>query len=354
MRTVNFPGAALVLGCLLLAGCASAPTEGPPSIPDGETAAETAIGPVPLLSIGCEELIELTAVQEALGSVEPGTDPVRVPGGSWALSQLGIAQAGALECYWGDDAAPQGEYARYLIVTVLPGAAQAWQAQQSELASWSQPFAGHGDAGFADCDGSANYRSCTYDVLVGANWLHAEVMNLDALEDAAPIIRILTDSVAAADPVEATWSATTILPTACGDWLTAEEINTALGMEGIAERDYPLSMPIILNEGLSGGLACSWSNSYSSVQAMPVGAAALPDAEWAWDAAWAKPRPDRNPATPLGGIGDQAYSGCATDENVCFVDVLSNGTWITVHGNKEAGIDGLTQIAALALANLGG
>jgi hypothetical protein len=350
-RTVTVSSAAVVLGCLLLAGCAAAPTDGV-TAPDGGSTTVAAAGPVPLLSIDCDELIELSVVEEALGAVQPGTDPVRVPGGSWALSQVGITQAGALDCYWGDDAAPQGDSPRYLIVTVLPGAAQAWEAQQAELAFWSQPFGGHGVAGFADCDGSANYRSCKYDVLVGTTWLHAEVMNLDALEDAAPVIRGLTDSVAAADPVNDSWSETTTLPTSCADWLTAAEINGTLGMEGIAERDYPLSMPIILNEGLSAGIACSWSNSYSSVQAMPIQVAALPDAEWAWNAAWAKPRPVRNPAASLNGIGDQAYSGCATDQSVCFVDVLSNGIWISVSGNKEAGIDGLKQIAALALGKL--
>ena len=351
-RTVTVSSATVVLGCLLLAGCATEPTDGEPA-PDGEPATAAATGPVPLLSIGCDELIELSVVEEALGSVQPGTDPVRIPGGSWALSQVGLTQAGALDCYWGDDAAPQGDSPRYLIVTVLPGAAQAWEAQQAELSFWSQPFAGHGDAGFADCDGSANYRSCKYDVLVGTTWLHAEVMNLDALEDAAPVIRALTDSVAGADTVEDSWSETTTLPAACGDWLTAAEVNASLGMEGIAERHYPLSMPIILNEGLSSGIGCSWSNSYSSAQAMPIQVAALPDAEWAWDAAWAKPRPDRTPATSLGAVGDQAYSGCATDQDVCFVDVLSSGTWITVSGNNHAGIEGLTRIATLALGKLG-
>ncbi|HEU4808269.1 MAG TPA: hypothetical protein VFT01_08405 [Homoserinimonas sp.] len=350
MRTLTVSGTALVLGCLALAGCAPTPTEGGPVPPDSDAAAVN--GPIPLFSTGCEDLIELAVVQETLGSVEAGIDPVRIPGGSWSLSHIGLAQAGALECYWGDDGAPQDDYARYLSVVVLPDAAQAWEVQQPELAAWSKPFAEHGDAAFSNCAGSANYLYCKYDVLVGTSWLHAEVMNLGTLEDAAPIIRTLTDSVAAADPVEATWSPTGALPARCADWLSAAEINTALGMDGIAEREFPLSMPIILNDGFGDGLACSWSNPYSSAQAMPIQVVALPDAEWAWEAAWTKPRPERSPSAPLEGVGDQAYAGCATDQDVCFVDVLADGLWIAVDGNKEAGIEGLQHIAVAALAKL--
>lgn len=353
MRTVTVAGATLALGGLLLAGCAQPAPEGQPGIegePDTETT--TADAPSALLGTGCDELIELAVVQDALGTVESGTDSRRIPGGSWPLSHVGLAQSGVLDCYWSDDAAPQEKYSSYLSVLVLPNAAAAWANQESELNSWSKPFADHGDAAFANCAGSGDYLYCEYDVLVGTSWLHAEVKNLDAHDDAAPVIRALTDSVAAAEPVEPVWAPTGSLPASCAQWLTAEEISAAVGTDGIAERNFPLMMPIILNGALDGSLACSWSNSYSSAQAMPIQVAALPGAEWAWDTAWAKPRPERSPAAPLDGVGEQAFAGCATDQNVCFVDVLSGGTWITVDGNKQAGIDGLQRIAEAAVAGL--
>jgi hypothetical protein len=345
----------LGLGCLALAGCASTSTGGEPLPPDADTA--TVDGPAPLLSIGCDELVDLDAVQQALGTVEAGIDAVRVPGGPWSLAHVALAQSGALECYWGDDAAPQEKSPRYLSVTALPGATQRWESLQPELTSWSQPLAGHGDAAFANCAGSADYLYCEYDVLVGSTWMRAEVMNLDAHEDAAPIIRTLVDALSEADAVAPVWEPTGTLPAACTEWLTEAQISTAVGMDGIAEREFPLSMPIILNGALSngalsGGLACSWSNSYSSEQAMPIQVAALPGAGWAWDAAWAKARPERSPAAPLDGVGDQAFAGCATDQDVCFVDVLAGGTWLAVEGNKQAGIDGLTRIATAAVAAL--
>jgi hypothetical protein len=268
------------------------------------------------------------------------------------LSHVGIAQAGALDCYWGDDAAPQEDYARYLSVSVLPDAVQSWADQQTELASWSGPLNDHGDAAYVDCAGSADYLYCEYDVLVETNWLHAEMMNLDAHEDAYPVIRALIDSVAVAGAVEAAWAPSGSLPASCADWLTVAELGAAVGLDGLAEREFPLSMPIILNEALSGGLACSWSNSYSSEQAMPIQVVALPGAGWAWDAAWARPRPERSPATALDGLGDQAFAGCATEQDVCFVDVLAGGTWITVDGNQRAGIDGLQRVAEAAVAGI--
>ena len=352
MKAIALPSTAL-LAALALVGCAGTPSGGNPSPETGEeTAAEVASAPVPLLSLTCADAIDLASVQEALGTVQPGIDPVRVPGGSWALSHVGMAQAGALDCYWGDDAAPQEQYPRYLSVSVLPDAAESWAAWQQELASWSTPFAGHGDAAFSDCGGSPAYLYCEYDVLIGTNWLRADVMNLDALEDAAPIILTLTDAVAAAEPAGAPWITAPGLPASCADWLTAAEISAAVGMDGIAEREFPLSMPIILNDALDDGLACSWSNSYSSVQAMPVQVAALPSAGWAWEAAWDKPRPEHAPTAPIDGLGDQAFGGCDPDGNVCSIDVLTAGTWITVDGNKQAGMDGLRRVAMTALANL--
>src|SRR5690606_31994586 len=224
---LTMTGTTLGLGCLLLAGCGVAPSGGGPVSPDAD--ATTVDGPAPLLTSGCDDLVKLSVVQDALGEVAAGVDPVRVPGGSWPLAHIGLAQSGALECYWGDDAAPQEEYARYLSVTVLPGATERWAGLQPELASWSSPLAGHGDAAFSDCAGSADYLYCEYDVLVGSAWLHAEVMNLDSHDDAAPIIRSLIDAVTGADTATPTWEATGTLPATCAEWLTEAQLSAAVG-----------------------------------------------------------------------------------------------------------------------------
>lgn len=87
---------------------------------------------------------------------------------------------------------------------------------------------------------------------------------------------------------------------------------------------------------------------------MPIQVVALPGADWAWDAAWAKTRPERSPSSAVDGLGDQSFAGCERDQDTCSVDVLAAGVWISVDGNKQTGIDGLQKIAVAALANLAG
>src|SRR5690606_30076731 len=101
LRKQIMTGSTVGLGCLLLAGCGVASSDDGPLPPEVDTAA--ADSPAPLLSADCEDLVELSVVQDALGEVGAGADPVRVPGGSWPLEHIGLAQAGALDCYWGDD-----------------------------------------------------------------------------------------------------------------------------------------------------------------------------------------------------------------------------------------------------------
>ncbi len=355
---ITVRGGAILLGAAMLAGCAGqGATDGTASNGTVPSDAEQSSAPNPTIGLDCDSVIELDTVQAALGAVELREDPVRIPGGSWPLNFVGLAQAGALDCYWGDDAAPQREYPRYLAVVVRTDASGMWNSWEQELSSWSQPTSGHGDAAYADCSGQPDYLYCEYDVLIGNAWVHAEVKNLDAHDDAAPIIRSLVDAVSEAEPAEQAWQSPAVrLPASCAELLTADAIMTAVGFDGIAEREYPLSMPIVLNEALAGGLECSWSNSYSSEQAMPVGVAIQPGAGWAWEALWAKPRPERSPAEPLAGIGQHAFAGCSAEpNNVCFVDVLlPEGTWVAVDGNKQAGVDGLKAVAAAAIAGIGG
>lgn len=142
----------------------------------------------------------------------------------------------------------------------MPNATQSWADQQAVLSSWSTPVADYGDATFANCAGQ-DYLYCDYDVLVGTNWLHAEVNNLDSHEDATPVIRALIESVAAAEPLQPVSSTTNTFPDSCAEWLTPEQISAAVGIDGIAERELPLMMPIVLNEALNSGLSYSWSNS---------------------------------------------------------------------------------------------
>lgn len=350
--------AAAVAITAVLAACA--PGTGPGAGPDDDPSNPGAQGPTPLVSVACADLVPLEDIRAALGeAVEPDEFPFE-PGGTWSLTQVGLKQGGALFCHWSDAANQAGEYAANLEIIALPDAA-AWAAWEKELAGWGPP-SGFGDASYGTCTSSlgGSYQYCKQDVLVGGVWLYVSVQNLIRPDAAEPIVRSVVAAMAAAKVSAATWTppaSAITLPTDCEKLLSTEKVATTVATADIAPREPSLNMPLIHNPalatGLSAGLDCSWSNPYSSAVAMPVAVSVLPNAGWAWDAAWARPRPDRSPATAVAGIGDAAFSGCATDQNVCFVDVLADGAWVAVSGNNEAGVDALAELARASLDALG-
>lgn len=346
--------AALIVGVVALVGCAGPATTGDPGGGDSAEEPVEPTGPNPLIGLECESLVDPSALDEAFGTVELKPDPVLVPGGSWPLSHVGLANLGALDCYWGygEASAVDGEKS-YLSVSVRPNAAEVWTTWESATGMVTQPVSGFGDAAYTRCGDDPDHLFCHYDVLVGSNWLTVRSGGVTSTDAVDSIMHGVIDAVAAAEQVEQAWASTPApVPTSCADLVSDSEVAAAVATPGVAARDIPLLMPASLNDALPGGLSCSWSNSYSSEQAMPVQLVVLPNAGWAWDTAWAKPRQDRTPAEPLAGVGDQAFAGCATDQNVCFVDVLIGDTWITADSNKQAGIDGLTQLAEAAVAKL--
>ncbi|MGB3911298.1 MAG: hypothetical protein WBL06_12575 [Pseudolysinimonas sp.] len=51
--------------------------------------------------------------------------------GYYELAQIGLAQAGALRCEWSDGGSPE----RYLTMSVLPAATDAWATQSAAIAT---------------------------------------------------------------------------------------------------------------------------------------------------------------------------------------------------------------------------
>lgn len=337
---------------------ACSPTGGPgkPSGPGGADAAAT--GPSPLLTTACADLVPLDLVKAALGDgVEPDEFPLEA-GGTWSLSRIGLLQAGALHCHWSGAAHQAGPYPANLEITALADAAEHWTTWASELGAWA-PATELGDAGFGTCESSlrGSYHYCFQDLLVAGTWVYIKVDNLVDTAAADPIVQAVVGALAGAQTRAATWSPAAgaiTLPSTCAAMLTAEQVGAAVATEGIAEREAPLLMPVLFNAGVDAALDCSWSNAYTSAVPMPIGVTVLPGAGWAWESEWAKPRPARSPAVAVAGLGDAAFSGCTTDEsNVCFVDVLADGAWLAVSGNKQAGVAGLTTVAQEALDSLG-
>ncbi len=361
IRRILRPSVALAAAVALtamLAACAPGP--GPGAGPGDDSSKPGVQGPTPLVSVACADLVALDDIRAALGeAVEPDEFPFE-PGGTWPLTHVGLQQGGALFCHWSDAANQAGEHAASLEVIALPDAT-AWGAWEKVIAGWGPP-SGFGDASYGTCSSSlgGSYQYCRHDVLVGGVWLYVSVQNLTDPDAAVPIVRSVVDAMSAAEVSAATWAPAASgisLPTECEQLLSTETVAATVATADIAPREPSLNMPLIHNPALvtgpSAGLDCSWSNPYSSAVAMPVAVSVLPGAGWAWEASWARPRPDRAPAAALAGLGDAAFSGCATDQNSCFVDVLADGAWIAVSGNNEAGLDALAELARAALDALG-
>src|SRR5690606_15077388 len=158
----------------------------------------------------------------------------------------------------------------------------------------------------------------------GTTWLRLDLRHLADSALALPIVEAVTDAVGAAaatDPAWAPAASSLTVPADCESLMTAEEVGAIVATEGMAAREASLLMPLLYNAGLAEALDCSWSNSYSSAQAMPVGVTVLPGAGWAWEAEWAKERLESRPVDARDGLGEAAFAGCAEDQDFCHVDV---------------------------------
>lgn len=352
-------GLASVVVVLAIVAALSACT--PRAEPGDHVANPGEAGPSALVSVSCSDLAALDDIRGVLGeAVEPDDFPGE-PGGTWALTRIGLQQGGALFCHWSDAARQSGTYPAELEIIALPDAS-AWTTWESELSAWAPPTA-LGDSSHGTCASSlgGSYRYCTHNVLVDGIWLYIAVNNLTDPATADPLVRTVVDAISAAEVKPASWSAPAMgitLPEDCEALLATDLVAATVATADIAPREPSLAMPLLHNVGLhsgpSNGLDCSWSNPYTSAVPMPVSVSVLPGAGWAWESEWARPRPERNPATAHPGLGDAAFSGCAADEsNTCFVDVLADGAWIAVSGNKQAGVDSLAALAGAALESLG-
>jgi hypothetical protein len=353
--TASLAAALLTLG---LAACSpSGGGSGNGTGDPGGTEEPGTTGPQPALELACDDLAPLEDIRAAFNdALEPDDFPVE-PGGTWPLSQIGLVQAGALRCHWSDAADQQGQYVAELEVTALPDAAEEW-TRWHDTFTYLPPVENLGDAAYGSCDTSAtsDWASCRYGILIGATWLRIDFHGVGGADLALPVAEAVTDAVGAASATGTAWTppaSALAVPADCAALVTAEEVGAIVATEGMAAREASLLMPLLYNAGLAEALDCSWSNSYSSAQAMPVGVTVLPGAGWAWEAEWAKERLESRPVEARDGLGEAAFAGCAEDQDFCHVDVLADGAWISVTGNSAAGIDALATLAQKTLDALG-
>lgn len=327
---------------VVLTGCAG-------STPGGGTGGEGAVPETgPALDLDCAGLLDLDVLGAAFA---PEIAPIPLTfsgaGDYYELAQIGLAQAGALRCEWSDGASPE----RYLTMSVLPAATDAWATQSSAIAIF-QPIAdAYGDASWHTCSDTGGYASCRIDVLGGDRWLSAVLGGLTTTDAATPVIDAALAALAAASdrdlPARGPAAGT------CADLAPTDLVSTSLGTGvDLVELETPVQ-PVAYHAGflVAGGTHCYWRNDLGSASALSATLGYLPGGAAAWDEFWADEPNERVDREAVDGLGDAAYAGCNADVH-CFASVRVGDDWFQVSINDETSADERDRAIELARAVL--
>jgi hypothetical protein len=183
------PAAVLVA---VLAGCAPAVTQTTspvaagsstptvaPSVTPTPTQAPLA-NPVVQVSLGCEELLSLSAVDEAASdtAVVLRSDQTTRPA---SLDDVALRQRGTLQCVWGGKTQTDGGYDNGLTVDVAVDAAAAYATnvplyEKTAPATATNTAGDQSEYGCGDGGNSSEY-ACDGNVLVGTFWATASLQH---------------------------------------------------------------------------------------------------------------------------------------------------------------------------------
>lgn len=336
--------AATALAALVgLTGCAGVAPPGTIGDDSGTVAG-------PAIDLDCTGLLDLDVLSEAFA---PEIAPIPLTfsgaGDYYELAQIGLAQAGALRCEWSDGGSPGPE--RYLTMSVLPAAADAWATQSSAIAIF-QPLADeYGDASWHTCSDSGGYASCRIDVLAGDRWLSAVLGGLTTTDAAVPVIEAALAALATAS--DGDLPARGPAAGSCDDFAPTGLVSTALGAEvELVELETPVQ-PVAYHAGflVAGGTHCYWRNGIGSTRALSATFGYLPGGAAAWDEFWADEPNERVDREAVADLGDAAYAGCNAEVH-CFASVRVGDDWFQVSINDEGDADERDRAIELARAVL--
>jgi hypothetical protein len=332
-------GALAAAALVVMAGC-SAPTPGGGAGSDDPADATTG----PAIDLDCAGLLDLDVLGEAFA---PEIAPIPLTfsgaGDYYELAQIGLAQAGALRCEWSDGGSPE----RYLTMSVLPAAADAWATQSAAIAIF-QPLAdSYGDASWHTCSDSGGYASCRIDVLADDRWLSAVLGGLTTMDAAADVIEAALAGLATASDLGTPGRGEPVA--SCDDLAPTDVVSATIG--GAVERvelETPVQ-PVSYHAGflVAGGTFCSWRNDLGSASALTASFGYLPGGAAAWDDFWADEPNERVDREAVADLGDAAYAGCNGDVH-CFASVRIGDDWFQVTVNDEAVADERDRAIALA------
>ena len=318
------------------------------STPGGSTGEEPQSEAGPAIDLDCAGLLGLDVLGEAFA---PKIAPIPLTfsgaGDYYELSQIGLAQAGALRCEWSDGGSPE----RYLTMSVLPAATDAWAAQSAAIAIFQPSADAYGDASWHTCSDSGGYASCRIDVLAGDRWLSAVLGGLAATDAAASVIEAALGALATAS--DGDLPARGPAAGSCDDLAPTDLVASALGT-GVERVDLETPVqPVVYHAGfvVAGGTHCYWRNDLSSASALSATFGYLPGGAVAWDDFWADEPSERVDREAIDGLGDAAYAGCNADVH-CFASVRVGDDWFQVSINDETDPDERDRAVELARAVL--
>lgn len=333
----------VLVALLALTGCST-------PAPDAPVGDDPATGAGPAIDLDCAGLLDLDVLGEAFA---PGIAPIPLTfdgaGDYYVLSQIGLAQAGALRCEWSDGGGDGPE--RYLTMSVLPAATEAWATQSAAIAIFQPQADAYGDASWHTCSDSGGYASCRVDVLAGDRWLSAVLGGLTTSDAAGSVIEAALAALAPASDLD--------LPTrglaagSCNDLAPTDLVSSTLGAGvELVELETPVQ-PVVYHAGflVAGGTHCYWRNDLGSASALSATFGYLPGAAAAWDDYWADEPNARVDREAVDGLGDAGYAGCNADVH-CFASVRVGDDWFQVSINDEAVADERDRAIELARAIL--
>jgi hypothetical protein len=328
MRSRSHHLAAAIAALVVLSGCSAA-------TPGGANDGDATPGSGPAIDLDCAALLGLDVLAE---SFAPEIAPIPLTfsgaGDYYELAQIGLAQAGALRCEWSDGGSPE----RYLTVSVLPAAADAWASQSAAIAIFQPQADAYGDASWHTCSDSGGYASCRIDVLAGDRWLSAVLGGLTTTDAAGDVIEAALGTLAAAS--DGDLPARGPAAGSCDDLVPTDLVSSALGADvELVELETPVQ-PVAYHAGflVAGGTHCYWRNGIGSSTALTATFGYLPGGAAAWDDFWADEPNERVDREAVADLGDAAYAGCNAEVH-CFASVRVGDDWFQISINDEGDDD---------------
>ena len=329
---------ALVLPSPFQASPAATPTSTPsatptprptPSAAPSPSAPPPQTVPAPATGIDCATLGDRARVT----SLVPAAQLVTVPLGLWGSGDAAYRQAGVLDCRW---TAGGAELSEDVVEIRISPAADRGREWISGLTQSGLPGLQVGDVSAARCEDDYGTR-CNASLVSGPWWIELSLgatvtsapVTTETTRTAAASVVTVTDALTPGAPwagQESSWAGTSCAALPSGR--TVGELAGSPDMGDVVEQGWTPATGIRQTQAWS--TRCSWTIA-SADDTQPDGYVSGVTVEFVSGSAWAYGR-ETVPGTPVEVAGaDSATLVCYSHEGAsCWVDLVSDGTWVQV------------------------